>query len=281
MIPFSSGKSPRSITADSEVCYNSWMRTSLLWLIVNLFALPLSVDAQELPQLTFTPSTMISIESSKKEQKRIYFQGGHNKTLHCDCMFDRQLQVHSNTCINSAKNLRTINKSAVVSWIHAMPMEKFAEALRCWNKSSCTFADGKTKQASQCCKEISPKFKSMQADMHNLFPSIMPWEENAIDSSTALFGGNQEYAFCGGSNEGDLQRPRPGIRGDIARAWFYMAQQYKLSIADDLEDQLRAWHLEDPPDAWEQERNTSIEIIQGNRNAFIDFPEAVERVINF
>jgi deoxyribonuclease-1 len=259
------------------------MQTALLLLIINLFviSLPLSVDAQELPRLTFTPSTMVSVESAKKEQKRIYFQGNHNKTLHCECMFDRQLQVHANTCIHSTENLLTTNKPAVVFWVHAMPMNKFAAGLRCWDKFSCAFADGKPKKSSQCCKEISPKFKSMQADMHNLFPSAVPKGETAMDSSSPLFGGNKEYDFCGGSDEEKITRPRRGIRGDIARAWFYMSRQYKLSIADDLEDQLRSWHLEDPPDAWEQDRNTSIEIIQGNRNSFIDFPEAVERVINF
>jgi deoxyribonuclease-1 len=196
-------------------------------------------------------------------------------------MFDRQLQVHLNTCKHSAKNLLTKNKSAIVQWIHAMPMETFARSLRCWNKSNCTLADGKTKKASQCCKEMSPKFKSMQADMHNLFPSVLTHEDNEIDSSVGIFGGYREHASCSESNDGGLEKPHREVRGNIARAWFYMARQYKLPIADDLEDQLRAWHLEDPPDAWEQERNTSIEIIQGNRNFFIDFPESVERVKNF
>ncbi len=259
------------------------MQKFLILLILILFAvsLPLPVDAQELPHKTFKPSIMVSIESSKEELKRIYFQGGHNKTFHCECMFDRQLQIHSNTCNHAAKNLLPVKKLAVVLWIHAMPMEKFAASLRCWKNSSCTFADGKTKKPSQCCKEISPKFKSMQADMHNLFPSTMIQEENEIDSSPALFGGNEEYAFCTGSKDGELEKPRRGVRGDIARAWFYMSRQYKFPIIDILENQLRIWHLEDPPDSWEQERNTSIEIIQGNRNIFIDSPESVERVKNF
>ena len=132
-----------------------------------------------------------------------------------------------------------------------MPMATFARSLRCWNKSSCAFADGKVKKASQCCNEMSPKFKSMQADMHNLFPSVLTHEENEIDSSVGIYGGYQEHIFCSELNDGGLEKPHQAIRGDIARAWFYMAKQYKLSIADDLEDQLRVWHLEDPPDAWE------------------------------
>ncbi len=60
-----------------------------------------------------------------------------------------------------------------------------------------------------------------------------------------------------------------------------MSYQYKLSLDADLEDRLRHWHLMDPPDAWEEKRNSMIEVVQGNRNPFIDHPELVERVRDF
>ena len=60
-----------------------------------------------------------------------------------------------------------------------------------------------------------------------------------------------------------------------------MSFLYKIQIQDRLEKKLRMWHFEDPPDKMEEIRNSLIEQVQGNRNYFIDHPEAVERVRDF
>ena len=60
-----------------------------------------------------------------------------------------------------------------------------------------------------------------------------------------------------------------------------MSFQYRTQIRNELEDKLRTWHFEDPPDELEQKRNSLIELVQGNRNPFIDHPEIVERVRDF
>lgn len=93
--------------------------------------------------------------------------------------------------------------------------------------------------------------------------------------------------------------PRDEVKGDVARMLFYMAVRYEgedgdyvdLELKDDpdsskdnkspyygdLSDLLR-WHLEDPVDEWELERNQTIYTYQGNRNPFIDMPELVELI---
>ena len=77
------------------------------------------------------------------------------------------------------------------------------------------------------------------------------------------------------------KEPSAKARGNLARAYLYMSFQYRIPIQDKLEDRLRTWHFEDPPDKAENERNSLIELIQGNRNPFIDHPEIVERVRDF
>ena len=84
-----------------------------------------------------------------------------------------------------------------------------------------------------------------------------------------------EYELCSG------ERPGLNRRGNIARAYFYMSFQYKIPIQSEVEDMLREWHFNDPPDDWELARNDRIEAVQGNRNPFIDYPEWVERVGDF
>ena len=44
---------------------------------------------------------------------------------------------------------------------------------------------------------------------------------------------------------------------------------------------LRIWNMMDPPEIWEMDRNSLIELKQGNRNSFIDHPELGERVLDF
>ena len=60
-----------------------------------------------------------------------------------------------------------------------------------------------------------------------------------------------------------------------------MSFQYQIHIQNKLEDRLRIWHFEDPPDKAENKRNSLIELVQGNRNPFIDHPEIVERRARF
>ncbi len=97
--------------------------------------------------------------------------------------------------------------------------------------------------------------------------------------------------------------PRDDMKGDVARMLFYMATRYEgedgdyvdlelttdLYLYEDLETAIKnsklpyyenlevllRWHMEDPVDEWELERNETIYQFQGNRNPFIDHLELV------
>jgi len=225
----------------------------------------------------FKPSQMISVELSKKELKKLYLEGGHNRTLHCGCVFDNIQQVAPQACAHGVKGGDQVRDRKILGWTHAVPVAVFAKPLKCWNEALCKRGRVSGDNGARCCNVLSQKFKKREADMHNLFPAIGDVEKM---KSSPKFGGLEEYRFCSAQSKPVL-RPRPGARGDIARAYFYMARQYNLTIAENLENQLRKWHLEDPPDKWEEERNSLIEMVQGNRNPFIDHPELVERMRDF
>ena len=90
----------------------------------------------------------------------------------------------------------------------------------------------------------------------------------------------EEYKIC--TNGGVIPKdPTAKARGNLARAYFYMSFLYRIQIQNRLEEKLRMWHFEDPPDKIEETRNSMIEQTQGNRNPFIDHPEVVERVRDF
>lgn len=84
------------------------------------------------------------------------------------------------------------------------------------------------------------------------------------------------------------------VKGDVARMIFYMATRYEgengepdLELVEELQDRLSKepfharlsvlvqWHLNDPVDERERQRNEVIYSYQKNRNPYIDHPEYV------
>lgn len=97
------------------------------------------------------------------------------------------------------------------------------------------------------------------------------------------------------SMDSDSWEPPPASKGNVARALFYMAVRYDgtepdtsaLSFSDNpshtntmgILTNLLLWHVMDPPDDAERNRNELIySKYQHNRNPFIDRPEWVEEI---
>lgn len=137
------------------------------------------------------------------------------------------------------------------------------------------------------------------SDPHNLRainPSVNSSRSNryyseAIDNS-GLGHTNSTHAYY----PGDLDK------GDVSRILLYMVVRYEqeglvLTSNEKLLkeakaytkegalmgklDLLYSWHLEDPVDEFEINRNNIIYNYQGNRNPFIDHPELFEEVFNY
>jgi len=127
------------------------------------------------------------------------------------------------------------------------------------------------------------------SDLHHIFPTY----DNANNQrGSHLFG----ETVCAGtacpwseaeSELGDradgqkVFQVRHRFRGDIARAQFYFAVRYARNIDATVEGTLRAWHVEDPPDATERARNALVETYQHNRNPFVDRPDFVGGISDF
>lgn len=228
--------------------------------------------SQELDRSEFLPSSLVSRETAEKQLNRIYQLAGKLRTFHCGCVFDKIQQVSPNICERGSNAISKNINSRTLEWVPMMPAHEFGGSLKCWTKNLCMRADGINVRGAKCCSEVSPKFKKMQSDMHNIFPAI---NKLSPIEKTFDFGGIWEYEFC------PTVIPALDVRGNMARAYLYMSYQYKIPIKKIREDMLREWHFNDPPDEWEEQRNDRIETIQGNRNPFIDHPEWVERVGDF
>jgi deoxyribonuclease-1 len=155
---------------------------------------------------------------------------------------------------------------------HVFPMAWATKALEC----------GTRKQ----CRVRSSMFNTIEADLHNLFPARSDVNKQRgafrfgeISGESRAFGQRCDFEV---DHRSRVVEPPLVARGDIARAMFYMAYQYRdqnLVIFKKQARLLHQWHQSDPPDQSERRRNDIIEKLQGRRNPFIDAPETLSTFI--
>ena len=153
----------------------------------------------------------------------------------------------------------------------------------------------------------------MKSDAHHIFPtdikmnstrSNYPYGENSASKTCDQYG----YGHLGDSNlpgySGKVFDPGTeeecggkSYRGDLARAYFYMATRYRTidftsgtggtsftyvdgvaDLTDYMRDLMLKWHREDPVSEKELIRNNAIYAHQKNRNPFVDYPCLVEYI---
>ena len=134
----------------------------------------------------------------------------------------------------------------------------------------------------------------MKSDLHNLKPTDASVNQRRGNLNFDV-GGNPEGEAPGTFLDGDSFEPRDDVKGDVARALFYMDVRYAgtngepdLELVDDVTTTgghtigdlctILAWHEADPPDMAEIENNDDIATVQGNRNPFVDDPTLGVRV---
>lgn len=83
---------------------------------------------------------------------------------------------------------------------------------------------------------------------------------------------------------GDYFEPQDCVKGDVARIIFYLlvryseADSYSFTRIAQSKEMLLKWNAQDPVDELEIHRNEAAYKIQGNRNPFIDHPEAASLI---
>lgn len=132
-------------------------------------------------------------------------------------------------------------------------------------------------------------------DIHHLRPTDVTVNSTRGNKDFDT-GGSEVDEAPGNRTDDDSFEPRDEVKGDVARMIFYMAVRYEgaSGVADlEVNDQvdngsapymgrlsvLTQWHIQDPPDDFEKNRNEVIyEQFQHNRNPFVDHPEWVDEI---
>ena len=165
------------------------------------------------------------------------------------------------------ENDRKIDGSRPVTIEHIYPTSEIIKQLNCDNRMQCRDSGNKL-------------FARMEADMHNMYPvwSALVTYRNGLRFGE-IAGEHWRFEDCDIEWQGGILEPRPLARGNIARAMLYMHEHYGLKLEPEMLKLMVQWQSEDPPSNQETERNKQIEIIQGNRNPFIDDPGRADRLL--
>lgn len=149
----------------------------------------------------------------------------------------------------------------------------------------------------------------MNTDVHHIFAtdgyvnskrSSYPYGEVSSASYTSNNGSKLGSGSSSLGYTSTVFEPIDEFKGDLARAYFYMATRYENDIdgwdsnstsADAVLDgtgdkvyedwfltMLKSWHSQDPVSQKELDRNDAAYSHQGNRNPFVDYPSFVTEI---
>ncbi len=230
------------------------------------------------------PSQSIQISESRRNLFKLYLDSKKHSTFYCGCEFGDKRHVNKETCSFDLLEIKN-EREAMLSWDGVVPVTAFGPQLDCWKSEDQFCENAKIKKASRgwaCCRKTSEKFNLMESDMHNLVPAVSKLKRaRSYRRHGLVFGEMRMHGGCDIEFAGQTMEPEESIRGDIARIYFYMSFLYEIPLSQSQEEMLRNWHRSDPPSEWEMGRNSLVEMVQGNRNPFVDQPDLVDRVPSF
>lgn len=206
-----------------------------------------------------------SFYKAKKVSTKIYQD--NQQSFYCGCDYKGKLKANKkskrltpdwSTCGYVPRKNK--NRASRIEWEHVMPAHHFGHQRQCWQKGG-----------RKACRK-DPVFKKMEADLHNLVPAI--GEVNGDRSNYKfgmLEGEKRAYGSCDVEIyfKGKRVEPRPEVRGDIARIYFYMRDEYNLKISRMQTKLFNAWSKTDPVDDWERLKNKRVKSIQGKGNPYV------------
>lgn len=211
-----------------------------------------------------------SFRTAKKKARDVVYKD-KNITFYCQCEYKASGSSGGKISVDDCGyEIRKSNsRGKRLEWEHVVPVSFFGNVLPCWKEGH---TDCKRK-GRKCCAKVNEKFREAETDLHNLVPSIGEINGDRSNHPYGEVDGEvRAYGTCDFELGGDPKRaePRPEIRGDIARIWFYMIESYDVPISKERKAMLLFWDKADPIDTWERQRNERIKAIQGNGNPFVE-----------
>ena len=210
------------------------------------------------------PEPLESFSKAKRiAAKDVYT--GNTTTFYCGCEYvlkgKKLVPADLNGCGYQVR--KQLKRASRIEWEHVVPAWDFGHQLQCWQNGG-----------RKNCKKKNKKFRQMEADLHNLVPSIGEINGDRSNYRFADLGNYPDmYGQCDFKVDFKSRRAEPAesLRGEIARAYLYMDDHYtEFRLSKQQRRLMEAWHRMDPVTPWEKERNKRIAGVIGWGNPYIE-----------
>lgn len=213
-----------------------------------------------------------SFSKAKKLAASLYTS--RPQTFYCACVFTGKAVDFAGCGYQPKGKSANANR---LEWEHVVPAENFGRSFVEWREGHATCVDnnGRAFKGRNCARKVSREFRRMEADLYNLMPESADTNRQRSNYAPGMVSGEaRAYGACDIEIEDRTFEPRPDIRGDIARIYFYMDKAYpgRGIVSRQNRRLFEVWDTQDPLDAWERARARRIEELQGNANPFIPSP---------
>lgn len=221
-------------------------------------------------QLPHTPGSFTAAKKALYEQ--VYYD--HRVTFYCGCEYNTKKEVALSTC--GLQSLSKISRAKRIEAEHVFPAAQFGNFRKCWREPKafpeCTTSSGRILSGRDCCQRVDPVFEAAHNDLHNLYPEDGYINGQRSDFNWGMVSGGERFGDCEIRIDESIRRVQPParVRGDIARTMLYMRDTYGFRLSRQDEQLYRAWNNDDPPDAWEIERDRRIKRIEGVGNRYVE-----------
>lgn len=238
--------------------------------VIALLLLAAAPAAFSMPQ---SHHRVDSFEQAKRLLMSEVYAYSHTRyTIYCGCTFDSSKNIDLASCGLPNSLPKYNERLRRVEFEHAMPASHSQHHFACYREPKKSAGGKRPDNLSprQYCADVDVGFRKLEADMHNLWPSV-----GAINAYRSHYqygeiaGERRSFGQCDFEVVDKQAEPDAIARGDVARSVLYMSDRYGIRLSSKQRRLMEAWHLQDPPDAFEKWRNLKIRQIQGNGNPWI------------
>ncbi|THK41190.1 deoxyribonuclease I [Methylophaga sp. SB9B] len=209
------------------------------------------------------PTTFEQAKVTAREQ--IYFDRNDTGSTYCSCQWKwvgrSGGRVDFKSCGYKVRAEGQRNRAQRIEWEHIVPASNFGRARQCWQKG------GRSN-----CKQTDPVFNLMEADLHNLTPTVGELNSDRQNFNYGVLPAtSKRHGACDFKVDFKIREvePRDEIKGFLARVYFYMHDRYSMNMSQQQQRLLMSWHNAHPVSTWELERDRRISFITGHSNPFV------------